>query len=194
MDVVGILLSAGHSRRFGAKNKLMQRLPDGSRLALSSAQHLLQALPVCIGVVRPQDVELQSELTAAGLQLAVCTEQDLEMAASLVTGVRQACVLYPQARGYVIALADMPYIQAQSIVEVAKRINAGHGIVVPAFRGKRGHPVGFSAMFTAELLELKGDSGARALIDKHQAELELFECNDPGILMDIDMPQDLLNH
>lgn len=191
MDVVGILLAAGHSRRFGTQNKLMQHLPDGSRMAVASARHLLEALPISIAVVRPQDIELQTELQAVGLQLAVCVGQDMEMAASLVTGVRQACTLYPQARGYVIALADMPYIQVRTIVEVGRRIDAGQGIVMPAFHDRRGHPAGFSAKFAADLLALKGDTGARAVLEKYPSELFQLECDDPGILKDIDTPQDL---
>ncbi len=191
MDVVGILLAAGHSRRFGAQNKLMQHLPDGGRVAVASARHLLAALPTSIAVVRPQDIKLQAELEAVGLQLAVCAAQNLEMAASLVTGIREACALYPKARGYVIALADMPYIQVRTIVEVGRCIDAGRGIVMPVFHGRRGHPVGFSARFSADLLALKGDTGARAVLENYPSELFQLECDDPGILKDIDTPQDL---
>jgi molybdenum cofactor cytidylyltransferase len=190
-DVIGILLAAGHSRRFGAQNKLMQQLPDGMRIAVSSARHLTEALPFCIGVVRPQDEALQADLQAAGLRLAVCAEGNLEMAASLVTGVRQACALYPDARGFVIALADMPYIRPQTILEVGRRIAQGRGIVVPVFAGRRGHPVGFSMRFAADLLALEGDTGARKVLENHPAELMLLECEDPGVLMDIDTPWDL---
>jgi len=191
MDVVGILLSAGHSRRFGAKNKLIQKLPDSRMLALSSAQNLLTALPQSIAVVRPQHMELQSTLTAAGMQLVLCGEHEQEMGDSLVSGIRHAIRLYPESRGFVIALGDMPCIQPQTIREIASRIDAGRSIVVPTYQGKRGHPVGFAAKFTADLLVLNGDQGARVLFERYPAEVERFECNDPGILLDIDTPADL---
>lgn len=199
MDVVGILLAAGHSRRFGAKNKLIQRLPDSRMLALSSAQNLLAALPSSIGVVRPQHAELWSALGASGMQLVACSEHEQEMAASLVAGVRHAREYYPQARGFVIALADMPFIKPQTITEIARRIDAGpgtgqdihRGIIVPTYQGKRGHPVGFSARFASDLLALKGDNGARALFERYPSELELYECGDSGILIDIDTQEEL---
>lgn len=191
MDVVGILLAAGHSRRFGAQNKLTQRLPDSRMLALSSAQNLLAVLPQSIGVVRSQYVELQSTLAGAGLQLVICGEHEQEMGDSLAAGIRHAIRLYPQSRGFVIALGDMPYIQPETIREIASRIEAGGGIVVPTYQGKRGHPVGFAARFAADLLALNGDQGARILFERYSAEVERFECNDPGILLDIDTPEDL---
>jgi len=191
MDVVGILLAAGHSRRFGVQNKLMQKLPDSRMLGLSSAQNLLAALPQSIAVVRSHYVELQSTLAAVGMQLVVCGEQEQEMGDSLAAGIRHAIRRYPQSRGFVIALGDMPYIQPETIREIANRIAAGAGIVVPSYQGKRGHPVGFAARFLADLLALSGDQGARILFERYPAEVERVECNDPGILLDIDTPADL---
>jgi molybdenum cofactor cytidylyltransferase len=191
LNVVGILLAAGHSRRFGAENKLIQKLADGTMMALSSAQHLMAALPRSVGVVRADSV-LQTNLTELGMAITTCTEHEQEMAVSLSAAVRHARFIYPQAGGYVIALADMPYIRPQTIHEIAKRIDSGAaGIVVPRYQGKRGHPVGFSARFTEELLDIAGDQGARALFEKYPSELEFFDCDDPGILVDIDTPADL---
>ncbi len=160
-------------------------------VAMSSAQNLLAALPQSIGVVRSQYVELQSMLTAAGMQLVVCGEQEQEMGDSLAAGVRHAVRLHPQSIGFVIALGDMPYIQPQTIREIANRIAVGGGIVVPTYQGKRGHPVGFAARFAADLLALNGDQGARILFERYPAEVMRFECDDPGILLDIDTPADL---
>jgi molybdenum cofactor cytidylyltransferase len=63
--------------------------------------------------------------------------------------------------------------------------------VAPAYQGKRGHPVGFSAKFRSELEQLAGDEGARSILKRHADQIKLLECNDPGILADIDTPEDL---
>ncbi|MDP2246922.1 MAG: nucleotidyltransferase family protein [Nitrosomonadales bacterium] len=191
MNVVGILLAAGHSRRFGAKNKLIQSLADGAMMALSSAGHLMTALPHSVAIVRPDSV-LQAKLADLGLMVTCCQQDEQDMAASLVAAVRYGQSIYPETSGYVIALADMPYIHSQTIYEVAKRIDSGGpGIVVPRYQGRRGHPVGFSARFTEELLVLTGDQGAKVLLEKYPSELDFFECEDPGILVDIDTPVEL---
>lgn len=190
MDVIGILLAAGNSRRFGPQNKLIQKLPDGNMMALSSAANLMKALPLSVGVVRAGDVELQATLVDLGMAIHVC-EYD-EMAASLAAGVRHSRLIYPAAAGFVITLADMPYILPKTISDVAGNLAADGGIVVPTYQGRKGHPVGFSIKFYDELLGLTGDKGARALLEKYPSEVKLMECDDPGILIDIDTPDDLL--
>jgi molybdenum cofactor cytidylyltransferase len=59
------------------------------------------------------------------------------------------------------------------------------------YRGERGHPVGFSSALREELLELSGDSGARAVVQRHRDGIVLIECDDPGVLLDIDERTDL---
>jgi molybdenum cofactor cytidylyltransferase len=46
--------------------------------------------------------------------------------------------------------------------------------------------VGLSSWLRQELLTLHGDQGARAILQRHAAELVLVECGDPGVLIDID--------
>lgn len=191
MDAIGILLAAGHSRRFGTQNKLMQSLPDGSLMVDRSARHLVKALPISVAVVRPKDLELHDALRSLDLDLAVCDADDFQMSKSLATGVRLASAHYPGASGFVIALADMPFIRPETIAEVGRRIRSGSGIVVPVIGQRRGHPVGFSARYAPELLALTGDVGAKALLERHASAVELLPSDDAGILKDIDTPDQL---
>lgn len=188
--IIGILLAAGNSRRFGPQNKLLQKLPDGTMMALSSATNLMEALPLSLGVIRQGNTELESAFAELGMASHPC-EYD-EMAASLAAGIRHSRLIYPAASGFVITLADMPYILPETIVAVAEKLADEGGIVVPTYHGRKGHPVGFSASFYDELLGLRGDKGARELLDKYSSEVKLIECDDPGILVDIDTPDDLL--
>jgi molybdenum cofactor cytidylyltransferase len=83
----------------------------------------------------------------------------------------------------------MPSLRPDSILAVANALRAGAEIVVPTYASKRGHPVGFAQCHFAELMHLRGDQGARSLLQKYTVyELAL---DDPGILQDIDTPDDL---
>jgi len=93
--------------------------------------------------------------------------------------------------GFVIALADMPYINSQTTSAIASKLSEGASIVVPTYQGKRGHPVGFSAKFRGELESLHGDEGARSILKRYPDEVVFLECDDSGILADIDTPADL---
>ena len=189
--MVGILLAAGFSLRFGSTNKLLQCLPDGRPIALASAENLIKAIPVSIAVLRLKNKDLTELLINAGLNIVFCTEDNQEMAASLATAIRFSANFEAAKEGFVIALADMPYIQTETIVAVANKVADGASIVIPTYQNQRGHPVGFSAKFRSKLENLQGDEGARSIIKRYTDELLLLPTDDAGILVDIDTPNDL---
>jgi molybdenum cofactor cytidylyltransferase len=187
MAIAGLLLAAGFSRRFGAANKLAQPVADGRAMGLVAAEHLLAAIPYSIAVIRPDEHELAELFTAAGLQVVRCAQP--QMADSLAAAVNY--VTDAAVTGLVIALADMPFIQPSSYARIVHKLEQGAQIVMPIYQGQRGHPVGFAASFKAELANLHGDSGARALIQQYPQALHLLEVDDPGILIDIDTVDEL---
>lgn len=189
--MLGILLAAGFSRRFGAADKLLQPLADGRPLAVAAAQNLLTAIPDSCAIVRPENTRLTELLQAAGLRVFHCAEPVQTMAESLSTAVRLGTAAVGRDTDLVIALADMPFIQPATIAAVAARLEAGAAIVVPVYQGRRGHPVGFAACYQQELLALQGDEGARSVVRRHQHEVLTLACDDPGILVDIDTRGDL---
>jgi molybdenum cofactor cytidylyltransferase len=114
------------------------------------------------------------------------------MSSSICCGIESANQLLPNTTGWVLALADMPYIPAVIIKKVADAIIQGALIAAPEYKNQRGHPVGFSCQLLDELLTLTGDVGARSLIDKYSDQLYTFATNDEVVLRDIDRPQDLI--
>jgi len=187
--MVGILLAAGKGARFdpsGAQNKLMQRLPSGDCVAVAAARALLAGLPRVLAVVRPGADALAAALREIGCIVVVCPDADQGMGASLVFALSQA----HGAAGWIIALADMPYVKTSSISTLLTALNQGADIAVPSFQGRRGNPVGFSRRHLPQLLTLGGDQGARKLLNLHTVtELSV---DDTGVLRDIDTAQDLV--
>lgn len=184
--IVGLLLAAGASSRFGG-DKLLYPLPDGSTLGASSARSLRGGVDRALAVVRPQDQTLISLLQREGLESVPCPRAAGGMGHSIACGVRAA----PDADGWVVALADMPFIQARTIGTVAKLLRGGASLVAPLCEGRRGHPVGFGKAFFDTLCALTGDEGARHLLETHADRLTNISCEDRGVLIDIDSPQDL---
>ncbi|MBI2316568.1 MAG: nucleotidyltransferase family protein [Betaproteobacteria bacterium] len=182
----GILLAAGSSTRFGS-NKLLHKLPDGTPIAAAAARNLRSALPRTIAVVRPGARRLAQLLREAGCAVVTSRNAANGMGASLASGVRASS----DADGWVVALADMPFIRPASIKAVAARLAQGAAIAAPSLAGRRGHPVGLARRFRGDLLGLRGDQGARALLERHSEQIRLIESDDPGVLRDIDTPDDL---
>lgn len=184
--VAGILLAAGTSTRFGA-NKLLHPLADGTPVALAAAQRLKAALPDALAVVRPGDDALQRLFAQAGLRVIFAPRAAEGMGASLAAGVAAA----HDASGWIVALADMPFILPDTVRAVAQALEAGAAIAAPQHDGRRGHPVGFAGRFRDTLLALDGDAGAHALLARHAAEVRHIAVADRGVLLDIDTPADV---
>ncbi len=183
--ILGILLAAGSSTRFGGHK--LSHLIDGMPMALRSAMAVKSALGAVLVAMRPGDA-LAPTLLAQGLDVICCDRAPEGMGGTLA----QAIAAAPSgAAGYVIALADMPFIRPASIRAVAAAIAGGAVLAAPCYRGERGHPVGLAARYCEELLALQGDAGARAIIKRDAALMTLVDVDDAGVLRDIDTPADL---
>ncbi|HEY4073710.1 MAG TPA: nucleotidyltransferase family protein [Herbaspirillum sp.] len=195
---VGLLLAAGKGSRFdgsGRQSKLLAALPDGTPVALASARHLLQCCARVLAVLPqhaapPRDQHISTLvglLASAGCEIVFCPDSDAGLGHSLAAGVRAA----PDARNWLVALADMPGITPQTMQTVAAACHQAHDIAVPVYADQRGHPVAFGSAYYDQLAALQGDSGARAVLRENAAAVIEVPCADAGILRDIDTPRDL---
>jgi molybdenum cofactor cytidylyltransferase len=90
-----------------------------------------------------------------------------------------------QAHGWLVLPADLPLIQASTLLQVAKALQT-QTVVVPTWHGEAGHPVGFAAGCRDALMALTGDHGARAVVQRYGAHL--LAVNDAGCVHDVDTP------
>ena len=187
MNIVGLLLAAGSATRFGS-DKLSHALPHGVSIAVQAARHLKSEVPRIVAVVKPSAEVLASALKAEGCEIVVCENAAEGMGASLACAARAA----GRADGYLVALADMPFVRRSSIAAVRDALASGAPFVAPYFRARRGHPVGISGRFYEELLECRGDEGAKQLLHQNIEQLVKIPIGDPGVIRDIDTPGDLM--
>ena len=188
MNVVAILLAAGSATRFGS-DKLLHALPHEVPIAVQAARHLKVVFgPDMLAVVRPGADALSDRLREENVRVIVCDNAAEGMGASLACAARAA----PHADAFVVALGDMPFIRPSTIAAVRDALAAGAPLAAPYFRARRGHPVGISAKFRSELEALRGDAGAKNIVSANEANLVKVPVGDPGVLRDIDTPQDLV--
>jgi molybdenum cofactor cytidylyltransferase len=201
---IGVLLAGGRGERFRASagrddaDKLLAVLPDGRRVAVASAQAMLQALPAVIAVVRPGSPALRQALHEAGCIVLETADAGRGMGASLARAARELAGAgashAAQAtgaelpRGCLVGLADMPWI-GQGTLQAVQRAGLEHRIAAPTYGGRRGHPVAFAWDLLPELAALDGDEGARGLLKRYGAHE--VPCDDPGVLRDVDTLGDL---
>jgi molybdenum cofactor cytidylyltransferase len=185
--IAGVLLAAGRAARFGGAKLLARLGGDGEPVGVRACRNLIAVLPRTIAVVRPDDAELAAALRAAGALVIACPDADRGMGASLACGVAAV----GGADGYVVALADMPWVAPATTRAVAAALAAGAPVAAPWHAGRRGHPVGFGRVCEAALLALGGDEGARSIFAARERDAVRIDVDDPGCLADVDRPEDL---
>ncbi|PRC93947.1 nucleotidyltransferase family protein [Solimicrobium silvestre] len=187
-NTVGILLAAGGGLRFdptGVQNKLTQILPSGTPVAVQAAGNLLAVLTKVIAVVRC--ATLAQQLTEAGCEVHLFSQAEQGMGASLAYVIHHAAGA--NVDSVLVALADMPYLQTETIRKMLAALAAGTDIVQPYYQQQAGHPVGFSKRHFPALMSLTGDIGARHLLREFSV-LQL-PVDDAGVVRDIDFLSDL---
>lgn len=185
-ELTGILLAAGFSRRFG-RTKLLEPLPDGIPVCIAAARVLRKQVPNVVAVIRKDDDLLRAAFEEMSLQVIENPHADQGMGTSLAAGINATA----DSAGWLIALADMPWIDPATIGMLAERLQQGASMVAPVYQGHRGHPVGFAQHWRQQLRTLSGDRGAKGLIEQHANELILLDTQDPGVIKDVDFPEDL---
>lgn len=106
------------------------------------------------------------------------------MGDAIAAGVRATF----DAPAWLILPGDLPLIQPSTLQRIAEAPSA-HDAVVPVMRGRRGHPVRFSARCGLDLMRLTGPLGAASIVRARGAVLCPVE--DEGCFMDIDTLDDL---
>jgi molybdenum cofactor cytidylyltransferase len=167
----------------------VKRAGQARELALLAAQSALEGAVPFTAVIPPGATRLRKLLEKAGCDILETPDTVRGIGASLAAGISHAS----RSDGWIVALGDMPFIEAATFKAVEERLRAGALIAAPVLAdGKRGHPVGFSSQLRKELVALDGDEGARALIQRHAEQVVSIPVSDPGIVIDIDTPQDLV--
>lgn len=191
MSVAGLILAAGQGTRFGA-DKRLALMPDGRTLLASSLQPYMGVCRPLLVVLRPDDVAAHDVAKACGAQIVVCPDADLGMGHSLARGAQALLAIQAVQglEGVLIGLADMPRVSCTSLQALQQALLASDRPVAPVHQGTLGQPRALPARYLPALARLQGDQGARHLLDWQREALHLA-VEDPGVLLDVDTPEDL---
>ncbi len=191
--VQACFLAAGFSQRFGSP-KLLQVMPDGRCLIEHSLEPYFELeIPVCV-FLRADDIELQQCLSALGIQC--CLLENVSEGLSVSVKAAAAYIESSQSQFGIFALADMPFLNAQSLSKFLAEVDwQAEGIAAPFHPrcNRLGNPVLFHRGFLSEFKQLNGDQGAKPVIKQNLESLQRINCIDVGFYQDVDRTEDLLN-
>ena len=190
MTIASIILAAGASTRLEGLPKQLLR-QEGTTLIrrIADVALSLQAGPVVV-VLGANQNQIQPELADLPVHLAFNDQWQTGMASSLHVGL-QALWDEP-VDAFLILLTDQPFVSADLLHQLIQaRQQTGRGIIVCRYGepGNLGVPALFDIRYQENFMQLRGDVGARKLIQQH-----LSDCADvsfPLATVDLDTQQDV---
>jgi molybdenum cofactor cytidylyltransferase len=185
-----VILAAGESRRMGTQKLL---LPFGDATVIESVvlTALASRVDRVLAVLGADRDAVRQKLEPLGIDFVINENFVKGMLSSVQAGF---AALPPDAEAAVVMLGDQPFLPAgvvYAVVEAFRR--SGKGIVVPAFQGRRGHPVLIGLKYRDEVLALDPTDGLRRLMHAHPDDIFEAEVEDANILRDMDVPEDYAN-
>jgi molybdenum cofactor cytidylyltransferase len=142
-------------------------------------------------VGRPEDAALRAEIEQLDARVRFVENPNAEdgQLSSVVAAIN--VVDHPGTRAVVIMPVDVPLVRAASVASVIEAFVRTHAVIVRAASGGRhGHPVLFAHALFGELRRADPSVGAKSVLRAHQAEIVNVEVPDPGVLSDVDSPDD----
>lgn len=185
--ISALLLAAGESKRMG-RPKLL--LPLGGRTIIEQAVDNLLGSRVdeVVVVVGYRAQELGEKIARKPVKIVRNRRYRQGMSTSLIAGLNG---IDRRAQAIMIALADQPFVESSLIDELLEEFKKqDKGILIPVCQGQRGHPVILSLKYKERLLALRGDVGARPLIEENPDDLLEVPVESNSVNMDLNTPED----
>jgi len=181
--VSAILLAAGEAKRMG---KLKQLMPLGSSTMVEQTIDNLLASRVSevIVVLGYKAEEVMKRIASKPVKITVNPMYSQGMGTSIAAGLK---LVDSRAVAVMLALGDQPFVDSPTIDRLIEEFRLmTKGIAIPAYRGRRGHPIIFSIKYKAQLSVLTSDIGGREIIKEHPEDVLEVAVDCEGIIIDID--------
>jgi molybdenum cofactor cytidylyltransferase len=187
----GIILAAGAATRFGQPKQLL-RVKDKyliERVLDAALNSRLSRIVLVLGYAHQKILQALGKKTQhSKLHIEVNPHYKKGQSHSLRVGLATLKNDFPAV---IFLLGDQPMLNSATINTLLERFwAADKDICVPTYRGRRKTPAIFSRRFYSHLMDIKGDIGARQLIDDNPDQVLTIEIDDPLCFFDIDTEQD----
>jgi molybdenum cofactor cytidylyltransferase len=185
--VAAVIPAAGRSSRMGSPKALMDA---GGSSFLSRILGTLRdgaAAPLLV-VVADETGPIAEEARKHGGEIVLNPDPSGGPISSLQEGLR---AVPPEALALLFCPVDHPLFAPTTVQALIRDfLRARPPLLVPVFRGRRGHPVLFGREIFPKLMEEGLPEGARTVVHRYLHDRLQVHVDDPGILIDIDTPED----
>jgi CTP:molybdopterin cytidylyltransferase MocA len=188
--IPAVILAAGRSERMRRSKALLPIGESGDTFIarLISTFRSAESDDVIV-VLRPDDVLLRTAVEYDAARIVENPDADRGQLSSVIAGLD--AVDRPGVNAILVMPVDIPLVRVETIRAVKAAFLASAAPVARAVHeGRHGHPVIFARRVFDELRCADPHTGARAVVHAHAHDLLNVEVDDPGILRDVDTPDD----
>ena len=186
--ISAIVLAAGEGKRMGQTKQLLTW--QGKPVLHHVLNHLRQSRVQEIILVLGHDRErILAAIDTQNIRVVFNPDFSEGMSGSIRKGV---AAVHPEAKGFFVVLGDQPAVGPEIFDRLTAEFDRRYPektIFIPTHQGKRGHPPLFAIRYGEEILDIRGDVGLRAIIEKHPEEVMTVEVGTETILEDVDTPE-----
>jgi molybdenum cofactor cytidylyltransferase len=188
--LAAVILAAGESLRMGAPKALLP-YRDGETFV----EHLFEVtrhprVGMTRIVVGAHADEIRKNLRSEPTSIIVNSEWRQGQLSSIQAAIRSLPA--GETRGLILCPVDHPLVSADIIAQLIAAFDAcGKPIVLPAYRGRRGHPVIFRDSLYDELLAASPEIGARQVVWAHAADVFEVPTDAEGVVLNLNDPETL---
>lgn len=161
---VAVVLAAGGGRRFGGTKQLVE-LADRPLIAHVVAAARDGGVDEVVVVVG-HDASAVAQAARAEHDVRIVDTPAVAAGQSASLGAGVAAALDLDAEVVVVLLADQPEVAPAAVQAAAAAVRDGASVARLRYEDGPGHPVAFARRVLARLTELRGDRGARGLLDE----------------------------
>ncbi|MBI3195138.1 MAG: nucleotidyltransferase family protein [Ignavibacteriae bacterium] len=186
--IVGVILAAGASTRMGTPKALLQ---IGEETFLQKIIRVLHSAQVSenILVLGAYAEQIQPSLSWYHGKIAVNDHWQNGQLSSLQVGI--ATLTDENIPGVLVCPVDRPMLTQSLIVDLLQGFwKSNKNIIIPTYKGKRGHPVLFGRSMFDALRSAPIDAGARFVVHNYPDEILDVPVEDEGILLNIDTQEE----
>ena len=190
INISAIVLAAGLSRRMGDVQKLVMLYQAKPLLG-----HMLTSLEEAdlvgkvVAVTGHESDAVRDVCSSYAVEIAHNKNFKDGLASSIKVGV-QACEA--GSDGILICHGDMPLINQDHIQTLCMAFQRNSDkIIIPSFEGRQGNPVLWPKSYFSRLKFLKGDQGAKAILQENTDSIIRIDFEDKAIMFDVDDPATL---
>ena len=176
--ISAILLAAGQSKRMDGENKLTKEI-QGVPLIKHSVKNILASSVDELIIVLGYQKEIIEKLIDKNNKIKFVFNKDFEsgMASSIKTGLNN---LSEKTEAFFICLGDMPMVNHDIYNQLIKSKD-NKEIIVPTYKGQQGNPVLFDKSMKEKVLDIRGDVGAKKILELNKDKILNIETNDQSI-------------